>query len=605
MDNDNPLCDMLKVGIWVKYAFKEGRSMWWYFGRISEIKENGKGADGDWFLAAKVDFTEDSENEVIFWTEHTEKNVVCGWFILDELWAKGKKREKVKMKTIRLREDETKPVVKYARYDDETCNDELNKKIDFMISDMNAKMNDVKAHLENIKDVQKTQSTQIDKIRTRINKMSSQHKVIHRDICEGTLTNLCKRFHWQPVLDASGMSEDVRNMIYPPMLEGKSGIIEWGIKSQCLNMFKWQNDKPICKGARLYKKKYNSDGKTSYQKYNGTESEDYEENGESGESGYSGEKYWLMVSNARPLAYHVSITRLYRNRGYDVAQKQCHSYGFCQDCISQHADEYIHMTSSFCTLCSKKTTITKTSGSQDRGIDICGRCNAACGSRDDLTFCLRILSFLFPMSEVVIKNTSLDRNTPDTTLEFCCPHTKQRFTVLIEMDTDQHKGVAAQQEIDKKEEMAKCIWRDNPECKVFIIRFCPGGEYKNRAGDKQKNTLTTAQRLITLRSWIVWYMATAEKGNLPSFLVLYAWYSFDCWKVKQAKERFEEAYVGQTYGFPMGGTWEWYGICPDEEKTIRSWGFDKTGCRGEYINEVFHAYNRFALMEDVPEVLRT
>jgi hypothetical protein len=312
-------------------------------------------------------------------------------------------------------------------------------------------MADLRAKVEVVAQNQKKQGNHLDVLRSKINKVANHHESFVKDTRENNLLRLCQKYMPFAKLNVEKMDEEEKRHVYPPMLEGKRNISEWNVPLQCAHMFSWEDGKPCCHGAALYRKEVvlnvcdEDDGAKPVEKVSFVKVKD------DGES--LGEKetkaYWLMKGGARPLAYHVVITRMFRTENPKLALAHCHAHTVCRECVLRtgQKDEYVYL-SKFCQLCSKHITITRTNGSQDRLVDVCQECNIACGSRDDLTFAFRILEFLFPLNNVIIKNTSLDRNTPDTTIEFKCSATEQTYTILIEMDTDQHKGVSAKKEVD-------------------------------------------------------------------------------------------------------------------------------------------------------------
>jgi hypothetical protein len=592
----NPLEQKIKPGVWIKYGFRTKTSPWWYYGVVTAINELGTGDDGDWFIDASVDFCEEPEPSVTFWANKEDFHGVIGWSLMEEKTANGRKRERFQVKYEGVFDKNKNNKRDLPDESTETCPQKTQKKPkqdsdDALVSFFKASLEDLKARIDNVIHNQKTHSQHIDTLRTRVNNISTQHDTMVAETHQMTFRSLCEKYMWDPMINLSTIQEPFQKCVYPPMLSGVRGISPWGVKAQCLNMYRWNGEKPVCKAAKLYMEEKTkicdeNSGKT-IEKITYKPIEDYA-------ALWQDKSYWMMPGGARPLAYHVSITRMFRNSDFTQGMEQCHKYGFCQECIGSSKDEYIHMSSlKFCMLCAKKTTITKTEGSQDRNVSICGECNRACGSKDDLTFCLRVLHHIFPLNEVVIKNTSLDSNTPDTTIDFITVGSRQPHTILIEMDTEQHKSVAAHKEVDKKEDMAKTVWRDCPNAKILVLRFSPGGDYVNRLGEKQSQNLTTAQRLQIMRMWIIWYIATAETLHVPPFLVLYLWYDWERRKLTLVKERLGTDVIGQSYGWPLNGAWKYYGICPDEDKIVRSWPFDATGCRGEDVGEVFPSYRRF------------
>jgi hypothetical protein len=584
----------LKVGSWIKYGFQLGQSKkpsyYWYFGQITKISEKGIGDDGDPYILADIDFPEEPEYNVTIWSNKEHIVNVLGWEMMTEDIALGHVREKF---TPEINDPEKNKNINTTS--NQNINVDLESKINLYFAEYRAKHDDLKEKVDGITKTQKDYEKKIDNLKSQVSRITNQYQRFITNTQEHNLKHLCEQYMPCSVLKEDQITENHRRFVYPPMLEGNKNVPEWKIKLQCCHMFSWNGDGPECKAARLYKKglKTNKKGEqvASFKLVNMASVEDDDEH----------TYYWLMNPNARPLSYNILISRLWRKEHYDKAIQNCHDYAVCHDCVlhSGKQDEYVSTTQSgFCHICVRHITITTSFGSQDRNVEICAECNAACGKNDDLRFMLRIVKHLFPLNNVVINKNSLDRNTPDTTIEFNSSLTEQSYTILIEMDTAQHRGVSAKQEVDKKEEMTKTILVKNKHARVFIIRFCPGGDFRNRSGVSQgTNVLTTAQRLQILRSWIIWYIATAEYGVCPPFLVLYLWYNYNGTKVGNAKDRLGNDFIGQSFGYPKHGVWKYYASSPDEQKIIKGWDFNTTGCRGENVEDVFPSYNEFAALK--------
>lgn len=577
--------EKIAVGCWIKYGYAVGKRFYWYFGQVKVVKESGIGSDGDPYILAEVEFTEETEKDVMIWLSHENVVRASGWELMTED-VSGRLREVF-------------VPVEAAGERDITPGNVLEAKINAYFAEYRAKYEDLNEKVDQLTKTQKDYSLKIDQLKGQVKRITNQYQRFVKNTQEHNMRSLCEQYMPSSVFTEERITEGQRRFIYPPMLSGKKNVAEWSIKAQCCYMFHWNDDVPECKAARFYEQGLRTNargeekvGFTQADKDNVVEDNTY---------------YWLMNPNSRPLSYHVVITRMWRTEAWDKAIDKCHDYAICKECV-QHSgkpDQYISVTSNgFCHVCVRHKTITSSYGSQDRNVNICADCNDACGKKDDLRFMLNVIQHLFPLNSVVVKNTSLDRNTPDTTIEFSTSINDQCHTILIEMDTSQHRGVSASREVDKKEEMTKTILLKNKHARVFIVRFCPGGDFVNRSGEGQgTNVLTTAQRLMVLRSWIIWYMATAEYGAVPPFLVLYLWYSFNSTKVKEAKERLGDEYIGQSYGYPKKGVWKYYASSPDEQKIINGWKFDETGCRGESVEDVFSSYDNFGTL-DLPASVR-
>lgn len=574
----NAALGKVKVDCWIKYGYAVGNRFYWYFGQVKVIKETGIGRDGDPYILAEVEFTEETEDDVMIWSSHEHVIGASGWELMTEAIS-GRRRAVF--------------VPEVAQETGVTPGNEMEAKINAYFAEYRAKFEDLNEKVDHLTKTQEDYSLKIDHLKGQVTRITNQYQRFVKNTQEHTIRSLCEQYMPSSVLTEQQISEAEKRFIYPPMLSGVKRVAEWNIGTQCCHMFHWNQDTPQCKGARFYMKelKHNTKGEEK-PGFTLADKEDIQE---------GNTYYWLMNPNSRPLSYHVAITRMWRTEPWDKAIDKCHDYAICKDCVEQsgNPDQYICVTSKdFCHVCVLRKSITSSYGSQDRKVNICASCNDACGTKDDLRYILAVIKYLFPLNGVVVNNTSLDRNTPDTTIEFNTSINDQFHTILIEMDTSQHRGVSASREVDKKEEMTKTILLKNKHARVFIIRFCPGGDFVNRSGEAQGvNVLTTAQRLMILRSWIIWYMATAEYGAVPPFLVLYLWYSFNCTKVKEAKERLGDEYIGQSYGYPKKGVWKYYASSPDEQKVINSWKFDETGCRGENVEDVFSAYDNFSALE--------
>jgi len=635
--------DRLEIGTYVRYCYvvegENGDEEYWYYGKIEEIKEEGIGDDGDKYKVAVVEFPKEDEvdKNVTFWKVKAGIAGALGWSVLG---GEGelKEREKVEEDVVSpsrpkrakrtreeandmVQENEQKNAEYFRSYKDKkgrgldenvarttrkrgteqggpshVKKGKQEENVEYVSrGEFQAFQNAVQREVKVLKDDNKGLKVNEIKMKQEISRWAYLFDQSKRDISKANLMSYCARF--KPVMKLpQGVSQ-----VYPAMLASMQQghrmfkVPGWN-QYQCTNMFVWENERPRCRSAKWYDTVATETGSSSiFPTGNPTD-----------------KSFWLMPGSgsAHPFGYHTSLSIFTRDKPATDAVTDCMTYGFCRGCM-QEKDEFISWTKdssrkqSQCAVCCRHTTITTTDGSQDVKVDVCTDCFTAVGSKDNLGYAFRMVKHLFPLKNVRTHTDSItiDGKTwkPDTTIEFTTDLTQ--YFIFIEMDTSQHDKKSKQDEVDKKEDIARYTYRDNPDAKVLFIRFCPGGSYRNDKGEVQDNVPTTAQRVIMLRQWVIWYIATTE-SVVPKFLVLYLWYNYECGKISLAKERFGTAYVGQSFGYPAEGVWQWYGISPHEQVKVQKWTFETTGCLGEHPKYVFLNYDRFCDMNlELPECL--
>ena len=171
---------------------------------------------------------------------------------------------------------------------------------------------------------------------------------------------------------------------------------------------------------------------------------------------------------------------------------------------------------------------------QDGVIPVCTECArimAAEGSREKIVAsALRMLPFRFDTFGITLRTKeSSNGRFADFVMAgtYSNPSVvKGKFYVLIERDQDQHRGY------DEDDERAKIIAQVAPllrmeSTRVIVIRYNPDGAYKDDHGNAIGADLAEVDRLVMLRNWVIWYIATINTINVKRLLSLYLWYNMD------------------------------------------------------------------------------
>ena len=165
-----------------------------------------------------------------------------------------------------------------------------------------------------------------------------------------------------------------------------------------------------------------------------------------------------------------------------------------------------------------------------------------------VTRALRMLAFRFPATDITVRTkesgqgrfadfilvgnyfnanivTSSSAGSSSSTPALS---NKGKFYIVIERDQDQHRSY------DKADENAKMVTQVAPRLRiessrVFVIRYCPEGAYKDASGNSMGSDLPEGNRLVMLRNWVIWYitMLSNNSSALKRLLTLYLWYDLD------------------------------------------------------------------------------
>jgi hypothetical protein len=151
--------------------------------------------------------------------------------------------------------------------------------------------------------------------------------------------------------------------------------------------------------------------------------------------------------------------------------------------------------------------------------------------------CLCMLEAMFPEMKITLNtnvtesNASGSNRTPDFLMTGInktsgIPYT---FYVFIERDQGQHKGsgYTTASEIEKAIFHVADKLKANDTAKVFFIRYGPEGPVKDKHGNKTCESLSEVERLVILRSWVIWYIMESKKTDMTRLVVLYLWYDDD------------------------------------------------------------------------------
>lgn len=373
------------------------------------------------------------------------------------------------------------------------------------------------------------------------------------------------------------LSTDARGKIVPKFLRGDTeaksidtlplvagGTVKKGTR-YCSNLFVYDGNRPVCALPKL-------DDSTGF------------------------------ILSETVLGGHILLTRFSRDQDEKAAARgEFHQHTICKSCVGDRSG-FVFEKASQCRVCLSTKNITRANG-KDSQIELCGTCFDLCGSKDFLDFALRPLKELFPSNDLVITKTRITGTslTPDTTITFTDASGLTTFYVLIEQDTDQHAGVREADDTAKNTDMAKAIYAKDPNARVFIVRFNTSGVYTGILGGKESNSYC-ADRLVVLRQWVTFYVASCLSGNVPPFAMLYLWYNFSdgespgSKKVTESIKTFGRECVGQAYGSPKGGgPWKWYALYPLENAKCKFGD-------GLFDSEVGDVFPHFESLDTKPEV---
>jgi hypothetical protein len=405
------------------------------------------------------------------------------------------------------------------------------------------------------------------------------------------------------------MTEKEKGRVYPCLEKGKVTIRHagWGTSNLCCRMYSWENGKPTCDAATLYKL-VNKDVKVKNEIEGNEEPKKKESlvvfDGNFNEIPDGDTVWWLFCRNEKIVSYNVVLTRETRYMEIEEAINHVSQHMICRACVRETHNRYFiaGTTERFCQICcTLPENKNGKKGVVDQQVSVCEGCMSRCMG-DNLGFALEVLKGLFPLNKVAIdkKTFSFETKnvTPDNFVTFKVPGIDAKFYIIIEVDGKQHDGETPDTEIKKMKTIKSAIKVIDPLSKVFFIRYSPDGKFKNRLDQEVEQGLTRAQRIVVIRQWVIWYMATCIEmnGNVPEFILLYAWFNSSSAKISASINEFGVDHVGKTYGYPSGGVWKYYTVYPEEmrkQKKDKAWEFMQTGCRAEEVSEVFPAYRKW------------
>jgi hypothetical protein len=560
------LSERLKLGVWVQYGFSDTKSPTkhsWFFGEI--VKVCGSGFEkGELFLNARVKFTDGEETQQTFFESKEGKEIETGWKIITE--GEARRDRSLPFAVDRVRKRNEAAVAGPSKRSKSVEENEV--KIQKYFAEYKEKYASLEKRVVVLekKDMEKESEIKVLKNRVRwLENETEKGNIAEKDVL---LRDSLERYVLKHELNFVVLSDEDKKKVYPRMLEVgtkgrlKSGPEVWNVGRACGNMYKWEDGAPVCLGAELYKE---MDGALV-----------------SAEDGV-----WYLHTGAHynSVGYHVSLSRFQRDKNAKLAHELCQHHGICKDCMKGIRREFVSKHS-YCYVCSQAARLTKATSAPERQVPICRDCHQKCGERDYLSFLLRIVGVLFPRQDFVVKTEQVAGYYPDTVVQFNGYKNGKPFTVLIEMDTDQHSSEDDDAEVGRIVEIVRKKMR-TPEQRVFVIRFDPSGKYKRIVERDNEGIATSARRLVMLRQWIIWYIATAEMDDcVPPFLMLYLWYDEGCRKVAKAKERFGEDVVCEAWSYPDRGVWEYYGVSPLESMEVEKWDIP-----GSVIGAVFPKYD--------------
>jgi len=100
---------------------------------------------------------------------------------------------------------------------------------------------------------------------------------------------------------------------------------------------------------------------------------------------------------------------------------------------------------------------------------------------------------------------------------------KGKFYIVIERDQDQHRGYDRDDELDKMVTQVAPLLKAETS-RVFVIRYTPEGKWKDSDDNDVGADIKEGPRLVMVRNWVNWYIASLATTNLKRLITLYMFY---------------------------------------------------------------------------------
>ncbi len=615
------MLELIRPNVFIAYGFYVGdkdAELRWYFGRVVEIYKTKRKS-----VSCRINFNDGESGIYELQRENYRKKTSEGWMFISELAYKKEQYASIEMNLIEdipqptnMTTDETTqneiendgddediPLAKRAKRPREINstkedNEENNTNITMTI--LESKMKDLSLSNSIIIQRMDDMNKNMARFQTILMQIKGEKDGWKSALRCAELQRLLDVFKIEARYPTN-LSTDILKHILPSAVLGNKKIPYGWNKIVCSNYFQIIGEKPVCKSLKKYTLIKNEDGTESLKKVKEEEEKNVED------------YYWVPDTNKSSTpGYGIVITRSFRKETSANAKSHCQEYKFCTPCmnamkpfVGQHAFIPAGKHHKFCELCCEWKTITTTEGAKEKRIDICKECNTHLNkANDNITFAMDKLSYLFPEYIIDYSVKSFGGLTPDTCLECAGVGMTSKIYILLEQDTCKHSSMSRESETNKKYKIAKTIYNNHPNAYVFIIRYDPSSEFKGRDGQKKSYTLTTGERLIVVRQWVIWYLATLSLKQIPQFLVLYLWYDYGSTKMLHAASKFGSSYIGHSFGYPVEGVWKFYGYRPQETEAFKNIDYLATSCRGESISEVFPGYHSFSELNKMPDCFK-
>lgn len=253
-----------------------------------------------------------------------------------------------------------------------------------------------------------------------------------------------------------------------------------------------------------------------------------------------------------------------RNTSAELVFDRVKNKALCPSCVNKYceADSFINFVKrkENCAICKCKRPSTNHEISDDK-IPICNECVGAndptANNEKFYMSGLNLLTKIFARHELRLQRSTCVTafNNSNRTIDFTINGKigTSRFVIVIEMDQDQHKGYDPKDERKKTAEECAFMMRENGYDKLLVIRFNPNVGWKENGSDDRVAYYNSKERLLVLRSWIIWYLMNYE--TVRDCMIMYLWY--DC---NKKKDLFEPGFdgFGMAYNapaMPAGANW--------------------------------------------------
>jgi hypothetical protein len=208
----------------------------------------------------------------------------------------------------------------------------------------------------------------------------------------------------------------------------------------------------------------------------------------------------------------------------------------CRSCAIQcfHGTSTLHAIGErgkLCGICKDKMVSFK---AQEGVMPVCTDCTRLMnseGNRERIVIkALGMISYRFDGTGITLRiRESNNGRIPDFVMvgTYSNPMvTKGKFFIVIERDQNQHSGY------DRVDDKAKMVTQVAPflraeTSRVFVIRYCPDGKWKDADGTDVGADIGEEARLVMVRNWVIWYISSLFSMNLKRLTTLYMFFDLD------------------------------------------------------------------------------